>query len=187
MGYEHRENIGSPPYDPAGARTEDNEPHSGAGIGDIARAQADAAWSGTKQKARHALDEQRQEAAAGVGEIAGALHKAAEDLGGKNRKGVADLAERTAEGLERLSSTLRTKDLDVMVRDVESFARRQPALFLGAAVAAGFLAGRFLKSSSVHDRAESHSERSTTLVPTPSPEVATRADAVPDPNSERRT
>lgn len=187
MAYEQRENVGSPPDDTGRLRAEGNEAHNEGGIGDIARAQADAAWSGTKQKARHALDEQRQGAAAGVGEIAGALHKAADELGGKDRRAVADLAERTAEGLERLSSTLRTKDLDVMVRDAESFARRQPALFLGAAVAAGFLAGRFLKSSSVPDRAESHSDRSTTLVPTPSPEVATREDVVPDPNTERRT
>jgi len=33
-----------------------------------------------------------------------------------------------------------------MVRDLEGFARSQPALFLGAAVASGFLAMRFLKS-----------------------------------------
>jgi hypothetical protein len=34
-----------------------------------------------------------------------------------------------------------------MVREVESYARAHPAVFLGAAVAAGFLAVRFLKSS----------------------------------------
>jgi len=50
--------------------------------------------------------------------------------------------------LERLSGTLRNKDLDGMVRDAESFARRQPLVFFGAAMAAGFLAVRFLKSSS---------------------------------------
>jgi hypothetical protein len=34
-----------------------------------------------------------------------------------------------------------------MVGEVERFARRQPTLFLGIAVAVGFLAVRFLKSS----------------------------------------
>lgn len=51
-----------------------------------------------------------------------------------------------ADGLERLSGTLRTKELDEMVRDVESFARGQPLAFFGAAMAAGFVAMRFLNS-----------------------------------------
>jgi hypothetical protein len=35
-----------------------------------------------------------------------------------------------------------------LVGDVENFARRQPALFIGGALALGILAARFLKSSS---------------------------------------
>ena len=49
--------------------------------------------------------------------------------------------------LESFSRSLDGKDLDGVVRDVETFARRNPAAFLGSAVAIGFLASRFLKSS----------------------------------------
>jgi hypothetical protein len=38
------------------------------------------------------------------------------------------------------------------VGQVENFARQQPAVFLGAAVAAGIFAGRFLKSSAERNR-----------------------------------
>jgi len=34
-----------------------------------------------------------------------------------------------------------------MARDLESFARRNPALFIGAAFGVGFLVARFLKST----------------------------------------
>ena len=51
-----------------------------------------------------------------------------------------------ADGLERLSSTLRNKDVSAMLRDMDNFARNQPVAFFGLALAAGFLAVRFLKA-----------------------------------------
>lgn len=48
---------------------------------------------------------------------------------------------------ESLSGYLREHEVDDMVRDVENFARRQPALVLGGALVLGFLAARFVKSS----------------------------------------
>ena len=52
-----------------------------------------------------------------------------------------------AEGLEHVSGAVRTRDLDDLVETVESFARRQPVVFLGSAVLAGFGLARFIKSS----------------------------------------
>ena len=40
--------------------------------------------------------------------------------------------------------------------DAEEFARRQPAVFIGAGVAVGFVLARFLKSSSERREAERH-------------------------------
>jgi hypothetical protein len=39
-----------------------------------------------------------------------------------------------------------------VLREVESFARRQPLMFFGAAMAVGFLAVRFVKSTSHPER-----------------------------------
>jgi len=74
-----------------------------------------------------------------------------EDVRALIDKSASRLLEQANDGLRRFSDTLRNKDLDQMVREAESFARRQPALFLGAAALAGFLAVRFLKSSSPRD------------------------------------
>lgn len=48
-----------------------------------------------------------------------------------------------ADRLDGLSQALREQDLQGVVREVEGFARRQPALFLGGMVALGFAIGRF--------------------------------------------
>jgi hypothetical protein len=116
--------------------------------GQVARDQAGAAWQGAKESARSTLSEQQRSAAGGIGDFAGALRKAADELeqGGK-QAGAARYAKVAADGLEQVAGTLRSKDLDSMVHEVESFARKQPAMFFGAAIAAGFLAMRFMKSS----------------------------------------
>lgn len=108
--------------------------------------------SAVKQQVSATLGEQQQAAAAGIGQFAQALRKAAHEGGGERNATVENLAESAAQGLDRVSQTLRSKDLDTMVREVESFARSQPMVFLGTAVAVGFLAFRFLKSSSPENR-----------------------------------
>jgi hypothetical protein len=114
-------------------------------IGEMGRAQAQAIWTDTKASVRAALNERQHSTAAELHDFASALRGAARnvDQGGT----AARVAEQAADGLERLSGTLRSKDVDGLIHDVESFARSQPAVFLGMAVAAGFLAIRFLKSA----------------------------------------
>jgi|SRR3954447_16879663 hypothetical protein len=61
------------------------------------------------------------------------------------------LAESASGALQRLSESVRGKDVNQLLQEAESFARRQPVAFLGAAAIAGFLAVRFLKSSNQPD------------------------------------
>jgi hypothetical protein len=110
--------------------------------------QARAMWSEARESVRSVLNERQTATAADIGDFARALRSAARQI--EHNATAARVAEQTANGLERLSGTLRGKDLNTLVRDIESFARAQPAVFLGAAVAAGFLAARFLKSSSAY-------------------------------------
>jgi hypothetical protein len=107
------------------------------------------------QAARSLIGEQQQAAASGLGEFAGALRRAARDGNGEDSP-VARIAESAADNLQRFSDSLRNRDLDGLLRDTESFARRQPAVFIGAAALVGFLAVRFLKASdSVESRTPS--------------------------------
>lgn len=121
-----------------------------------AKDQAGAVWNDTKQTAQSVLGEQQRAAASGLGDFAGVLRKAARDMDGSGQSTVCRLAESAADGLEHFSGTLRNRDLNGLMHDVESFARRQPAAFIGAAMVAGFLAVRFLKSSKPPEQRVEH-------------------------------
>lgn len=125
-------------------------------LGDAAKDKARAAWHDAKETAHDKLDEQKQSAASGLGSLAHAMHAAAGQLERERHDDIARLAHSAAGGIERVASTLQGRDLDRLVRDTEDFARRQPMTFFAGAVAAGFLAVRFLKSS---DRARDRDER----------------------------
>lgn len=112
-----------------------------------AKDQAGAVWNDTKETARSMIGEQKHAAASGIGDFATALRRAAREMDGSGQSTVCRLANSAADGLEQVSGTLRNRDVNALVRDVERFARRQPVAFFGAAIAAGFLAVRFLKSS----------------------------------------
>lgn len=120
-------------------------------VSDAAQAvkdRAGAMYDDAKETARSRLNEQKDVAAESLGDMAGALRDA-----GKRRDESAghdvfsDLTDSAASGLDRLSGALRNKDVGSMLRDMESFARNQPIAFFGLALAAGFLAVRFLKAS----------------------------------------
>lgn len=111
-----------------------------------------------KERARSYFAEQKDAAASRLGGLAEVLRNSARDL--DERGGAsAGLADGAAERLERVAGSLRERDLDGLLDEVERFARRRPALFVGGAVAAGFLFIRFSKSSSERRRGirEEHS------------------------------
>ena len=70
---------------------------------------------------------------------------------------------KAASQVEDVSDQIRNGNLNDLVRNTQSFARRQPTAFLGLAVLAGFGAVRFLKSSS--DDAGSTSETAGMTLP----------------------
>jgi hypothetical protein len=111
---------------------------------------AGALWDDAREAARSRLNEQKDSAASGLDEVAGALRDAAKRQSGDGAgQPLAQLTSSAAEGLEHLSHTLRNKDIAVMLRDMDQFARNQPVAFFGIALVAGFLAVRFLKAD--HD------------------------------------
>ena len=100
-----------------------------------------------KDTARAKLGEHKHTAASGIGEVAAVLRTSAQELEGRDQPTVARLARGAADGLQQFSANLEGRDLEALMHDAESLARRQPAVFFGAALAAGFLAVRFMKSS----------------------------------------
>ncbi len=124
-----------------------HDPGADAGTAQATKERAGALWDDAKEVARMKLNEQKDAAAEGIGQVAGALRNAKHRQDSDDAsEPVASLTDSAADGLDRLSNTLRGKDVGVMLRDLEGFARHQPVAFFGLALAAGFLAVRFVKA-----------------------------------------
>lgn len=118
------------------------------------KGEAEKAVRAAKERARAAAGEQKNMAADRVAGFADALRHASSDLDEQGQSLVSGIVRQAADGLADFSGAMRRNDLDDLVGSVESFARRQPALFIGSAVLAGFGIARFMKASSErrHDR-----------------------------------
>jgi hypothetical protein len=91
------------------------------------------------------FDTRKDKAVETMSTVATAIRETGDKLKGVGPLG--DVAGRAADGIEKVADFFEGKHISDVVRDVESFARREPALFIGAALAVGLIGGRFLKSS----------------------------------------
>lgn len=112
-----------------------------------ARQQADkiATWGG--EQVRVQLGNQKHNATQRIAPVQTALRETAHQLR-KQGQNSAQYVDGATDRLERFSDYLRDTDVDEILGEVRGIARRRPTLFLGGAAALGFLATRFLKSSS---------------------------------------
>lgn len=101
-----------------------------------------------KQTVTSQVASRKDRAAESLMTVAQAIRQTGQDLHGRDQGAIAGYADTAAERVERLSRFLQERDVNQIVGEVEYYARRNPALFLGAAFALGVAAARFLKSSS---------------------------------------
>lgn len=100
-----------------------------------------------RERATAQLEDRKGKATAGIGSVAQAVRQSTQQLREQQHDTIAQYVETAADQLDRFSARLREKNVGEIVDDVQRFARRQPALFLGAAFAVGLIGARFLKSS----------------------------------------
>ena len=97
-----------------------------------------------KDQVLSAAEESKDGMAGRLEDMAGAVHRSGEQLEGQ-QDWLAQLVERGADELGNLASTVRSNDLRGLVGKLEDIARRQPVLFVGAAMAVGFASARLGK------------------------------------------
>jgi len=100
-----------------------------------------------KQQVAARFDAQKSQAADRLSNVANALRQTGENLESQNEDTFGQYARAAADQLEQFSNTLQNKNMNELLNEVQGFARRQPELFIAGSLAAGFLLGRFLKSS----------------------------------------
>lgn len=116
-------------------------------VAEQTRSQAERIAHEATAAGRDIMDRQRASLASELETIVKALKKASDAFHDEHQDAIADYTQRAADGLSRLSRDLRDQDLGTLLNRVNDYARRQPGVFLGGAVAAGFLLSRFLRSS----------------------------------------
>lgn len=122
------------------------------GLYDQAKNTAGQAYGAATKRATEVLEEKKVDLAGGLTSVADSIKQVGENLGkteeqNKITETAAKYTNNLAQQIEQISGYFERKEVREMVRDVENFARRYPAYFIGGAFALGFLAARFLKSS----------------------------------------
>lgn len=118
---------------------------------DQAKTTASDAYGSVADKAASAIDEQKAGLTGGLTTAAETVRRVSGTISeGESQNGISGYAARytetAAQKLEEAAHYFEANDLRAMARDVEAYARRNPAIFLGAAFALGILAARFIKS-----------------------------------------
>jgi hypothetical protein len=100
-----------------------------------------------KSKASSQLNAQKLRATNQLDNFTSSLRHSTQQLREERHDAVAALLERGVAELERFTTTLRERDVNEFIADLERFGRRQPVLFLGSSFAAGLLLARFAKAA----------------------------------------
>jgi len=123
----------------------------------------------TSLQVRDQVDRRSTDAGEQMSSIAQAMRRSAEELRGQGNETPARFVDQASRKLEIVGAYLTSSDSDTILRDVEDFARRQPAVIAGGAAIVGFALARFLGASSRRrfQRPGSEFERATGLSPLP--------------------
>ncbi|RIK25116.1 MAG: hypothetical protein DCC55_40845 [Chloroflexi bacterium] len=116
------------------------------------------------QKQAKAMLQQRKEQAAGeLNGIAQALRAVGNQDGMAihNQERIAGYADQLAGQIDHAARYLAEKEVDQIMRDAQGFARRQPGIFLGGALALGLVLGRFLRTSVPSSSSGAYGNRGT--------------------------
>ncbi|HYD99932.1 MAG TPA: hypothetical protein VEH84_11160 [Alphaproteobacteria bacterium] len=123
-----------------------------------AKQQATGLVSEARSRIQAELDSRKSTVAEEIDNVARALRRASGELheGQTAVAGpVAGSVDWAADGLESVARYVREQDVESLLRQGRDLAYRNPGLFVGGLVAAGFALGRFLKSSGSNVRRNS--------------------------------
>lgn len=89
------------------------------------------------------------------------LHKAGENAQEADKESIRTYVGKAADQVEGFADTIRERDADQLLKETKELAQNKPGLFVGGALVAGFLAARFLKSSSETQQSNGQQEQSS--------------------------
>ncbi|HWI19644.1 MAG TPA: hypothetical protein VNT81_17950 [Vicinamibacterales bacterium] len=99
-----------------------------------------------QQRVTSRVDEQKNRAADGLGGIADVIRTASNELRMEN-EALASYVDMASDQMRKFANHIRERGAADMIDDVNRFARRNPAVFIGGAFLIGIGVARFLKAS----------------------------------------
>lgn len=117
-----------------------------------AKSTASDAFGAMKTKAAATADDKKSEFTAGLAGVADTVRRVSDTIGDGDAKNplteyAAQYTKTAAKKLDNVAKYFDETEIRSMVRDLDSYARRNPAIFLGGAFALGVLSARFFKST----------------------------------------
>ena len=154
------------------------------GILDKAKETASGTYDAVATQATNKIEERKGELSTGLRTLADTFRKTGDDLKGASQTTpltnvTARYTGTAASQIEKVANYFERKDLRAMMRDAEGFARRNPAIFLGAAFALGMVAARFLKSSTPDQTSSVNTGSLNTPLPTALPSAGSTGTGAP--------
>ena len=101
---------------------------------------------GIQERISAGAQEQKNRAADGLGGVAQVFRNAGNELRTENET-LASYVDMASDSLKRMADHVRDRGVTDMMDDLQHFARRRPAVFIGGAFLIGLGVTRFLKSS----------------------------------------
>jgi hypothetical protein len=149
----------------------ESKPNGHAGNGEARSTNGSAAHGvlgGIQQRVSSQVDQQKNRAADGLGGIADVFRTASNELRTENET-LASYVDMASDQMRRFAEQIRQRGAADMLEDVNAFARRQPALFIGGAFLLGVAIARFLKSSAERPPVRSYGSDFSSVDPMTSP------------------
>jgi ElaB/YqjD/DUF883 family membrane-anchored ribosome-binding protein len=109
---------------------------------------ADELFETVRKRGRGLLHRQKQAAVEELSSVAGVMKEAAAKLETTDEAGVGTYVRKAADFVDGLSSSLRERELEDVVRETEGAIRERPAVCLALTAGVGFVFGRLLRASS---------------------------------------
>ncbi|MBV8613427.1 MAG: hypothetical protein JOY66_06595 [Acetobacteraceae bacterium] len=110
-----------------------------------ARDAASGVASSVQERFGDAVGDRRDQAAGAIDTAAERAHKAADTLRDANQSWLSGIVGSSADELGAFAEMIRTNDLNGLMQRAQGLAHRQPALFAGASVVAGFALARMVR------------------------------------------
>ncbi|MGU3538204.1 hypothetical protein [Methylobacterium sp. A54F] len=117
------------------------------GIADVAAERGRSLMDAARAQAQDYVERRKGDAAQSVNDLAKTLRDSSRTF--DDRPNIKAFFDSAAEGLEQLGGSIEARSFTDFYEEAESFARRAPVAVAVGTFVAGFIAARFIKSSSL--------------------------------------